>query len=70
MAVEVGDHAPDFELKDQHGTPVRLSSFRGVKHVVLTHISDELDELWARREGEAGFGAPVEIAKEGAVYRL
>src|SRR5437899_2206733 len=42
----------------------------GVKHVVLTHISDELDELWARREGEAGFGAPVEIAKEGAVYRL
>ena len=35
MAVEVGDEAPDFELKDQHGTPVRLSSFRGVKNVVL-----------------------------------
>ena len=35
MAVEVGDQAPDFELKDQHGTPVRLSSFRGVKNVVL-----------------------------------
>jgi mycoredoxin-dependent peroxiredoxin len=35
MAVEVGDQAPDFELKDQHGTPVRLSSFRGAKHVVL-----------------------------------
>ena len=29
MAVEVGDQAPDFELTDQHGTPVRLSSFRG-----------------------------------------
>jgi peroxiredoxin len=35
MAVEVGDQAPDFELKDQHGTPVSLSSFRGKKNVVL-----------------------------------
>jgi len=35
MAVEVGDHAPDFELKDQHNTPVKLSSFRGKKNVVL-----------------------------------
>src|SRR5206468_3008028 len=33
----------------------------GVERVVLTHMSDELDELWARREGEAGFGGPVEI---------
>jgi peroxiredoxin len=35
MAVDVGDEAPDFELKDQHGTPVRLSGFRGEKNVVL-----------------------------------
>jgi len=35
MAVEIGDEAPDFELSDQHGTPVRLSSFRGTKNVVL-----------------------------------
>jgi mycoredoxin-dependent peroxiredoxin len=35
MAVEVGDQAPDFELKDQHGTPVSLSGFRGKKNVVL-----------------------------------
>ena len=35
MAVEVGDEAPDFELKDKHGTPVRLSSLRGAKNVVL-----------------------------------
>ena len=35
MTVEVGQQAPDFELKDQHGTPVRLSSFRGKKNVVL-----------------------------------
>jgi mycoredoxin-dependent peroxiredoxin len=35
MSVEVGQQAPDFELKDQHGTPVRLSGFRGRKNVVL-----------------------------------
>src|SRR3954451_4522004 len=35
MAVEVGQQAPDFELKDQHGQPVRLSSFRGKKAVLL-----------------------------------
>ena len=35
MAVEVGQEAPDFELNDQHGKPVRLSSFRGSKSVVL-----------------------------------
>ncbi|MGH3166564.1 MAG: peroxiredoxin [Trebonia sp.] len=35
MAVETGDVAPDFELPDQHGTPVKLSSFRGSKNVVL-----------------------------------
>jgi mycoredoxin-dependent peroxiredoxin len=35
MAVEVGQQAPDFELKDQHGAPVRLSGFRGKKNVVL-----------------------------------
>ena len=42
----------------------------GVKRVILTHMSDELDELWARREAEAGFGASVDIAHEGAVYRI
>jgi peroxiredoxin len=35
MAVEIGDVAPDFELPDQHGTPVKLSSFRGKKNVVV-----------------------------------
>ncbi len=35
MAVEIGDKAPDFELKDQHGAPVTLSGLHGKKHVVL-----------------------------------
>ena len=42
----------------------------GASRVVLTHISDELDELWARHEAEAGFGGPVDVAREGAVYAL
>jgi len=35
MAIAIGDEAPDFELTDQHGSPVKLSSFRGTKNVVL-----------------------------------
>ena len=35
MAIQVGEKAPDFELKDNHGRAVRLSEFRGRKNVVL-----------------------------------
>ena len=35
MAIDVGDQAPDFELMDQDRSPVRLSSFRGSKNVVI-----------------------------------
>ena len=33
--LKVGDQAPDFTLKDQYGSPLTLSSFRGKKNVVL-----------------------------------
>jgi len=35
MPVAVGQDAPDFSLKDQHGNEVTLSSFRGRDNVVL-----------------------------------
>ncbi len=35
MAIQVGDKAPDFELKDNHGATVRLSDYRGRKNVVV-----------------------------------
>jgi mycoredoxin-dependent peroxiredoxin len=35
MAVAIGDKAPDFELVNQHGETVKLSSFQGKKPVVL-----------------------------------
>jgi peroxiredoxin len=33
--VQIGDVAPDFALRSQHGEPVQLSDFRGVKSVVV-----------------------------------
>jgi peroxiredoxin len=36
--ISVGATAPDFELKDQTGTKVSLSSFKGKKNVVLVFI--------------------------------
>src|SRR2546428_723118 len=41
-----------------------------VRRIVITHISDELDVLWARAEAEDAFGGPVEIAREGAIYNV
>jgi mycoredoxin-dependent peroxiredoxin len=35
MSIEPGTTAPDFELRDQTGQPVRLSDYRGKKAVVL-----------------------------------
>ena len=35
MAINIGDLAPDFELVNQFGEKVLLSSFRGKKNVVL-----------------------------------
>lgn len=33
--LKVGDKAPEFELKDTTGNPVKLSEFRGKKNVIL-----------------------------------
>jgi peroxiredoxin len=35
MTIAIGSVAPDFELSDQHGNKVSLSSFKGKKNVVL-----------------------------------
>ncbi len=35
MTLSIGSVAPDFELSDQHGNKVSLSSFKGNKSVVL-----------------------------------
>lgn len=35
MSLTLGTHAPDFELSDQHGVKVSLSSFRDKQNVVV-----------------------------------
>ena len=42
----------------------------GARRLVVTHVSDELGEQWAREDAERTFGAPAEVAREGAVYEL
>ena len=42
----------------------------GARRVLLTHVSDELDPEWVREEGARGFGAPVELACDGASLDL
>jgi mycoredoxin-dependent peroxiredoxin len=38
MTIEIGTEAPDFELRDQHKQPVRLSDYRGKKAVVVVFL--------------------------------
>ncbi|WP_354698680.1 hypothetical protein DSM112329_04370 [Paraconexibacter sp. AEG42_29] len=42
----------------------------GARRLVLTHISDELDALWAVDEAGAVFDGEVLVAAEGAVYSV
>ena len=56
-----------------HLTPAEAgehASRAGVGRLVLTHISDELDELWAKAEAEKTFHGPVTVAREGAIYTV
>jgi len=42
----------------------------GAKRLVITHISDELDLVWARRQASEAFGKRADLAREGAVYEV
>jgi ribonuclease BN (tRNA processing enzyme) len=73
MLVEATLPRPERTGQRGHLTPREAGEHArraAAKRVVLTHISDELDELWARKEGSEGFGARVEVAREGAVYTV
>jgi ribonuclease BN (tRNA processing enzyme) len=54
-----------------HLTPAEAGAHgqrAGAARLVLTHISSDVDEAWARGEAERTFGRPVELARAGAVY--
>ena len=42
----------------------------GAKRVLITHFSDELGDAWMETEATEGFGAPVDVAREGDVYEV
>jgi len=42
----------------------------GAARLVLTHISDELDEDWALAEARRTYAGPTEVARAGAVYEV
>ncbi len=42
----------------------------GAGRAVITHISDELDQEAARARASEAFGAPVDVASEGASYEI
>jgi ribonuclease BN (tRNA processing enzyme) len=69
LLIEATLPAPDAghltpEQAGEHGARAQA------KRVVLTHFSDELGAEWAGAEGARGFGAPVDVASDGAVFEL
>ncbi|MEM7107464.1 MAG: thioredoxin-dependent thiol peroxidase [Bacteroidota bacterium] len=40
MALSIGDEAPDFEVNDQDGNPVKLSDYKGKKVVLYFYPKD------------------------------
>jgi ribonuclease BN (tRNA processing enzyme) len=56
-----------------HLTPAEAGAHAqraGARRLVLTHISGDHDLTWVRTEAERAYGAPVEIAREGATYEV
>jgi ribonuclease BN (tRNA processing enzyme) len=70
LIIEATLDRPDDE---GHLTPFqagRHGAEANAKTLVLTHFSDTADPAAVRAEGDRGFGRPVELAAEGASYRL
>jgi peroxiredoxin len=78
---DVGEPAPDFELRDQRGRPIRLSSLRDQKIVVLvfypltftrvcgselTRLRDEIDDFM--NDDVALFGISVDSSAVQRTY--
>jgi ribonuclease BN (tRNA processing enzyme) len=73
LLVEATLPRPEREGERGHLTPAEAGEHAAraaVGRLVLTHISDELDEDWARGEAAATFGGDVRVAREGDVYEV
>jgi ribonuclease BN (tRNA processing enzyme) len=73
LIVEATLPRPERAGERGHMTPAEAGDHArraGARRVVITHISDELDEDWARAQSSEAFGASVDVASEGAVYEV
>jgi len=71
LMLEATELAPEREGERGHMTPAEAGAHgraAGARRLVLTHISADVDQAWASAEAERTYGAPVELAREGAVY--
>lgn len=48
----------------------QMARAAGVRRLMLTHLYPGMSREDQRREAEAGFGGPVEVAEEGATYEV
>ena len=73
LMIEATLPRPERDGARGHLTPAEAGE-HGVRakvgRLVISHFSDEMDELWARREAERAFQGPVSVAHEGAVYEV
>jgi ribonuclease BN (tRNA processing enzyme) len=73
LIVEATLRAPESGGDRGHLTPGEAGAHAaraGVGGLVITHITDELDESQARREATEAFGKDVAVARESAVYEV
>ena len=78
MAVTVGDLAPDFELRDQHGQSVRLSASRGSEAVLVVFYpwafsgvcGGELRDLQEHRDDVLGDDVALLTISTDPMYAL
>ena len=78
MAVTVGEPAPDFELRDQHGQSVRLSASRGSEAVLVVFYpwafsgvcGGELRDLQEHRDDVLGDDVALLTISTDPMYAL
>ncbi|HXE46685.1 MAG TPA: MBL fold metallo-hydrolase [Conexibacter sp.] len=71
LMLEATLEQPDEGGARGHLTPAEAGEHArraGARRLVLTHVSADHDAALLRAEAEGAFGAPVELAGEGAVY--
>jgi ribonuclease BN (tRNA processing enzyme) len=73
LMLEATMEQPEPDGQRGHLTPSEAGAHArraGARRLVLTHISADVDGVWARTEAERTFGGPVELAHERAVYEV